>query len=490
MSAEGPGASATSPKLIKLGEEQAEAIEEISTTEFPISLLSERESKEKTVEFKSIALLPDGTEVQRRLIVSGSDAYGLPTSGDEPVWLSVLSIAKEQGFRSRTIRVGMSELLTRMGLTNTGANRDRLSRAIWRLATTTLVVENLYRESADANPLKTFTFHLLQNTTVEMPWDIKRDPKTKQPVLDEKGRPIRVMRERKDPGEVAKGPRGGQVAITVSEEVWDAILGGSAKALRFGTYLSLEDATSRRLYRFLDLRRAEGVNPFSIGLSVLAFEHLGVPRGTKRAKFMPGLERAHEKLVEIGLLEKVRISEERRGSDHEVTYTFGVADAEYDELLTMLTSRGVWPKVARDLIRDHRDIVRQQVDRYDQYGKRKSVKLLVDSIKKGYNLLEGMQPNLFASAQPSGVAAQKVVAAPDEEPTVLGAPRSEELDMALADLGDDELDALRERAVSAIYGARRDPADFAELGKAHELAKSRVRAKMVELRAADQGSGS
>ncbi len=72
------------------------------------------------------------TKSLSRLILSGSDRYGLPTAKDDDVLLACIQLSKAQGFRSPEVYFSRYELLKFLRWSDETGNDERISQSLWR----------------------------------------------------------------------------------------------------------------------------------------------------------------------------------------------------------------------------------------------------------------------------------------------------------------------------------------------------------------------
>jgi len=301
-------------KADKAREPQALTKDELNLAEYPFTLLSERAPRgAKTIQFADTVVRPNGAQVERRWTVTGSDAYGLPTSSDEPVYLALMQLAREQGFQSLRVHFTFYDLAKRLGLPINGRTFARLRASLLRLAGVQIVADRAFYRVQKAD-YSTLSFGIIDGFLLEG----------------------------------AKGSRAKSYA-DFNVHLWHAIEAGSLKTLDFAVYLSLKSSVSRRLYRFLDKAKYDGKKTYSIGLQKLAFERLGMPRHYAPSKIKRFLSAAHEELQAVGFVSK---AEYVQGKDAElVRYTFAQVSQETLGLIRELTSRGIGIAAARSLVK-------------------------------------------------------------------------------------------------------------------------------------------
>ena len=115
--------------------------DELNLAEFPITLLSDRVPKGlKTVTFEDrIFDQQAGEMVTRRLTLTGSDRYGLPTAVDDEVLVALLQITKlANDFTNRDVHFTRYEVLKLLGWSDDGVNYRRIEESIRRWTGVTL----------------------------------------------------------------------------------------------------------------------------------------------------------------------------------------------------------------------------------------------------------------------------------------------------------------------------------------------------------------
>src|SRR4051812_18490390 len=126
--------------------------DELNLAEFPITLLSDRVPKGcKTLifEVESRETKPGGTPVPRKLTVTGSDAYGLPTALDDEILVALIQLTKlKSEFTQPQVSFSRYELLNLLGWPDDGRSYRRIEESIRRWTGVTLYYENAWRDQA------------------------------------------------------------------------------------------------------------------------------------------------------------------------------------------------------------------------------------------------------------------------------------------------------------------------------------------------------
>ena len=117
----------------------------MNLAEFPFALLADRHPKGlETVIFSDVITGRDGEQVERVWTVTGSEEFGLPLASDELVYVALMEVTKEQGFRNRTIYITRYDLIKRLGWADKGDSYKRLQQALDRLLSVTIKAERAF----------------------------------------------------------------------------------------------------------------------------------------------------------------------------------------------------------------------------------------------------------------------------------------------------------------------------------------------------------
>jgi len=267
--------------------------DEMNLAEFPFTVLTHRvPNGVNAIKFQDVISGKDGKAVIREWTVTGSEGYGLPVAGDEEVYVALMEITQEHGFRSAKVPITRYDLLRRMGWPRDGHAYKRVQDALNRLMGVSIVANNSFWDN-DAKRYVDEGFHILEGYRL----------------YDEK------------PGRDSSPPD--------SYVVWNPVLftsfrAGNIKQLDTSTYFALETPLARRLFRYLDKKRYDGKATYRMRLKKLAFEKLGMSRNYYPSQIKRELERAHTELIEKGFLREVSYySPQRRGAEEIVIYAFG-----------------------------------------------------------------------------------------------------------------------------------------------------------------------
>jgi plasmid replication initiation protein len=214
--------------------------DEMNLAEFPITLLSDRPPRDqKTLCYE---------DAHGKLLITGSDAYGLPTAADADVIVALMQLTKaKNNFTRASVNFSRYELLKIMSWPDTGKFYKRLSESLYRWSSTTLHYQGTWRDNLKKKNVNVI-MHILESV-------------------------VFVDRANGD----------SQQSLPFSEFTWNKIFLESCQAnnlknLDLGLYFSLGHPSSKRLFRFLDKRFYRGHDDWTFDLREIAFERVGLSR--------------------------------------------------------------------------------------------------------------------------------------------------------------------------------------------------------------------
>lgn len=363
------------------------AKDELNLAEFPIALVTDRvPAGEKTIRFQDqIYDERKGQLVSRRLIITASDEYGLPTAKDDEVIVGLIQLTRRaNGFTSRTVRFSRSELIRLLSWPDTGPSYKRLTLAFHRWLGVSLHYDNAWWDKAQGR-WTTLGFHIIESFKL----------------ASEGGGPRRQM-------ELPLS------RFTWNEDVFRSFQAGYLKQLDLDFYLDLTLPTSKRIYRFLD-KRFYHRDEWEFDLKEFALDHVGLSRKYEgNTQLSRKLEPAIRELEERGFLAKLSPAERyRKVSSREWKIRFvryrgtgslpgqsAAPTAEPSpELLAELTGRGVTPSTARVLASTHaEELIREKLASFDWLCNEKDGRVLrspagflVQSIRENYEPPQGFK---------------------------------------------------------------------------------------------------
>lgn len=222
---------------------QVHGIDELNLAEFPLASISERLPDDlKTMVFEDkIFDRNERRMVTRRLTLSGSDRYGLPTAIDDDVLLACLQISKLQEFDSPVVTFSRYELLKMLHWSDDTRNYHRLAQSLRRWKGLTIFSDRAFYDHKEKSWVNR-DFGVFDSVTI-------------------------YRREN-------HGTQGRSLSrFTWNEVLFQSFQSGYLKRLDWSLYTSLESPVAKRLYRFLDKRFYRG-NSVEIDLHDLAFRKI------------------------------------------------------------------------------------------------------------------------------------------------------------------------------------------------------------------------
>lgn len=370
------------------GETRADTIpwegrDELNLAEFPIAILASRPDKTlKTVQFED-RVWDKGSQVYvpRRLTISASDRYGLPTALDDELVLGLIQLTREDEFQSRKVFFSRYHLLKILGWRTEGKNYARLETSLKRWLGVTFYYQNAWWDKS-ARAWVDENFHLLEQVSLY-------------------GRNRRTA-----------GCDGKELALSMfvwNEVVFRSFQAGYLKQIDLALFRRLKSPVAKRLYRLLDKRFYHRV-VWHFDLRELACEHVGLSRGYDIGQLKRKLRPAIGELVEVGYLEPMADQNRfaRRGDGQwQVVLARGkmrpmvAAAADFDvEGKSLLVDHGVRPATAEKLACQFpADEIRRRIAILDwlqtspgNHPPRNPAGYLVQSLRDGYDPPQGFLP--------------------------------------------------------------------------------------------------
>lgn len=359
--------------------------DELNLAEFPLSAISTRTSSaQQTMLFEDMIWDKSRKEmVNRKLTITGSSEYGLPTALDDEVILGLVQLSKLQGFAARKVHFSRYQLIRVLGWRDESRSYSRIEEALNRWISVTLVYNKAWWNKEEESWVNE-KFHILERVSV----------------LD---------RDRRKSGR----PRQGDFPFSFfvwNDVIFQSFRSGNLKSLDFEFYKALEGAISKRLYRFLDkrfyLRRR-----LEFDLRELAWEHIGLSRNYDAANLKRKLAPAICELEERGFLvpkdKKERFLKISSGLWRVVFERANQTDARdlqaepesRADLVEGLKERGVSELAAKDLVAEvPPQRIEDQIEVFDWLRSKQDKRIsksppgyLVASIKKSFAMPEGYQ---------------------------------------------------------------------------------------------------
>ncbi len=346
--------------------------DELNLAEFPITLLSDRVPKGcKTLVFE---IEPrdrrTGQVTTRKVEITGSDAYGLPTALDDEILVALIQLTKlKNDFTVPTVSFSRYEILRLLDWPDDGRSYRRVQESIKRWTGVTLYYDNAWRNN-ETGTWMTENFHIIERSSL-MNLETKR-----------------VHRAR------------GQDQLAFSSFTWSEFIfrsfqSGSLKRLDIDAYFSYKTSIAKRMYRFLD-KKFWVKDRWEFDLKEFAFHHIGLSSNYNVAQIKNKLEPALEELSQ-STKERAAFLEAMDPDDRYKKLGKGrwlinlsrkmlsaivldVAKPEPSGLVLELVNRGVTPQVAAELVNaSPPELIAERLEVYDWLIEKKNQKVIKES---------------------------------------------------------------------------------------------------------------
>lgn len=356
--------------------------DEMNLAEFPISLLTDRApTGHKTIEFQDPFYdEATGKVIARKLIITASDKYGLPTPKDDEVIVGLLQLTKEaNNFTGRTVPFSRSELIERLHWPDTGQSFRRVAESFDRWTSVYLNYEKAWWDNEHRSWVDE-KFHILDRVSL-----YDRDRQLKQGSLK-------------------------LSSFTWSDVLFRSFQSSYLKRIDFDFYISLDHPTAKRMYRFLD-KRFYLKRRWDFDLKEFAWDHIGLSRSyTDSGKIKEKLQPALDELEQRGFLEPMS-REERYAKLSRGEWRISVAQkagrvlaekaqpVEPSDIERALIERGVTRTTASELVAGRsEDQIRAKLEVFDWLMAKRDKRVqkspagyLVESIRDDYAPPKGFE---------------------------------------------------------------------------------------------------
>lgn len=246
--------------------------DENNLAEFPLALLSDTASpQQRTLEFEdTVNDWKTGQQVTRRVCVTGSEKYGLPTAKDDQVLAALLQLTGiANNFTNPEVTFTKHQVIQLLGWDNSGWAYDRVEESLHRWKAVSVHYWNAWRDHKNGTWTDTEAVGIIEYFKIA------------------DGRRHRASSEQAT-----------QSRFVWNRELFKSFQAGYLKPLDFGFYRSLKRPAAQRAYRFLD-KRFFHQPEWEFDLRTFACEKLGFSRnydtGQLKARLTPAmveLERA------------------------------------------------------------------------------------------------------------------------------------------------------------------------------------------------------
>lgn len=250
--------------------------DELNICEFPLTSTGRAGSPGNTLVFED-DIYDEGSQqsVHRKLVVSSSEAFGLPTPADNDVLLVLMHLTNvRNGFTDRTVTFSRYELVKALGWDHGGKSYRRIEDALNRWVNVTLNYNRAWWDR-DGKRWQTKAFHILES-------------------IDLNGR--------------GDGRDDGTSTFTWNNVIFSSIQQNNVKRLDLDTYFKLKLPTAKQAYRFLD-KRFYRTKMLEFDLRIFACEHVGLSRSYDISQLKRKLQPAIEELEGISFLKRLPVSE-------------------------------------------------------------------------------------------------------------------------------------------------------------------------------------
>jgi len=229
-------------------------------------------------------------EVTRRLIITGSEAFGLPRPVDDRVLIGLKALTYEANFTSPKVFFSRHHLCHTLGWNPDGRAYKRIEDSLDRIAGTTLKFKNSWWDKGDSE-WRSHTFHLVDN--VEL-------------CSHDRYQKVRSQTRQTDQ----------RLSYFVwNEVIWKSFSDGFMKKIDMQMFRRIANGKRRdvavRLYRVLD-KRFYHRRMQTFDVRKLCSEILGL-NASYVSKMTPSLERAGRVLVDCDYLKSFRFREGANG---------------------------------------------------------------------------------------------------------------------------------------------------------------------------------
>jgi hypothetical protein len=370
--------------------------DELNFAEFPLASVSTSLPKgQMTLEFTD-EIFDQSTKrrVTRKLTITASDKYGLPTAMDDEVILGLIQLTGKADFSERKVLFTRYELLRLLSWRDHSSNYDRLEQSLNRWLGVTLYYDKSWWSKEEQSWVNE-GFHILDHVTI----------------LDKE-------RQRRS---AAKAENGGKSSFVWNEVVFNSFKAGYLKQIDYEFYKGLESAVSKRMYRFLD-KRFYHRQRVEFDLRTFACEHVGLSKNYHNGELKRVLAPAITELEAQGFLKGLP-PEERfvRRAKGEWTAVFlregrqtTCSVEKESELVKALADRGVTLSSARTLVaQTEKGKIKEKIALFDWLSARKDQRIrlspagfLYQSIAHDFALPEDY---IVATATPKPRATERKV---------------------------------------------------------------------------------
>lgn len=264
--------------------------DEMNLVEFPFGPITASTCKTFEVEHATFCHKLK-REVTRELLITGSDAFGLPRPFDDQVLLGLKALTCEAGFKSKRVEFSRYRLCKTLGLPDDGRVYKRLEESLDRIQGTSLKFKNSWFDKSEKVYLSK-NIHIIEEFQL-----CSRDS------LDlarlESDRDVRSL-----------------CYIVWSDSMWKSFTDGFIKKVDLTTWRKISSKPRKevalRLYRILDKRFYYG-DSARFDIAKLCIGTLGLSKSYAPSQMKRVLQKAADWLAECGYLREVRFKSGKSG---------------------------------------------------------------------------------------------------------------------------------------------------------------------------------
>ena len=229
--------------------------------------------------------------VNRNLLITGSDAFGLPKPIDDQVLMGMKALTCEAGFQSKTVHFSRYHLCRTLGWPPDGRSYKRLEDAMDRIAGTTLKFKDAWWDKGESE-WTSKTFHLIEEVSL-----CSRDQLDRKRL--EEGRATLPL-----------------CSFVWSDVIWKSFQDGFIRKLDMVMWRKIASGRRRevplRLYRILGKRFFKSSST-TMKVRRLCVGTLGICSRNSPSQLKRILQRAADWLIECGYLREARFQQAHNG---------------------------------------------------------------------------------------------------------------------------------------------------------------------------------
>jgi hypothetical protein len=320
----------------QLPREHNQGRDELNLAEFPLAALSSRVSPaKKTLVFQDrIRDRGNGEFITRRLIITASDRYGLPTAIDDDIIVGLIQLTKaNNNFTDRVVSFSRYALVALLGWPDSGQSYRRIEESLKRWLGVTLTYERAWWDKESQSWIDEH-FHIIDNVTL-----VHQETRRRKAACRQRDLPLS--------------------SFSWNTVVFRSFRAENLKRLDLNLYFQLSLAPAKRALRFLD-KRFYRRNRLEFDLRNFACEHVGLSRKYDVGKIKEKLQPSLEELEKANFIEPLQRDERyvkvgagvwriifvRKSGDSPPRPTRTASSTHEQELI----ARGVTPATAKKLV--------------------------------------------------------------------------------------------------------------------------------------------